>query len=361
MTKKKKTTVTQQTKVTNSISNYTKWWSNGNTLAVQQGKAGLKYPFFVVKTSLKLQAVSTYHWNNGQGVTPGKITLMEFKPEDANADGSFDTKKGNIFGPYQAKGRDYNRFWDIFPNITLSAGYYCVIDSEPDTWSYNSTSKNEGFADVYGEEGTETAVTTTPKPTAKATNTPVPAATSKPSATPKASVTEQGTPLPTLSPGEDMTESYEEHNSQPDEDYILPTAEPIGSKEDIGIQTSVSYSSGDINNASKKTAKVTAGNTKVTLGNVTVDYEDLNLDEDHAAVNVTLSTLSEKTDAKSGYSVKAWNLDTGSSEDYLIPVSVTMPYDSSVKDPEQELRVEAYNKNTGAWEEFHYGGGTAAL
>ncbi|MGZ9190602.1 MAG: hypothetical protein ACXW39_11160, partial [Nitrospira sp.] len=60
---------------------------------------------------------------------------------------------GLLFGPWgvagsAGQGGVPNAFWTATPNVTLPAGTYTIIDSEPTTWSQNSQSGNRGFSTV---------------------------------------------------------------------------------------------------------------------------------------------------------------------------------------------------------------------
>jgi hypothetical protein len=124
--------VTAQAK---NVSDYKQFWSNVNTSGVSNGPT--KATTFKVKSGkkLKLNAISIYQYNYGSGKTPGRITL----------------KKGKTtIGTWKAQGRYYNQWWDVFPGITLQAGTYTITCSSKSTWSYNGTSNNAGFAEVYG-------------------------------------------------------------------------------------------------------------------------------------------------------------------------------------------------------------------
>lgn len=119
-----------------SVSDYTVYWSNVNPSGVYNGPTSATK--FTVPSGKKLQldAISLYHYNYGSGKTPGKITL----------------KKGSTkIGTWSATGHYYNQWWDVFPNKTLSAGTYTITCSSKSTWSYNSSSENAGFAEVYGK------------------------------------------------------------------------------------------------------------------------------------------------------------------------------------------------------------------
>jgi hypothetical protein len=92
----------------------------------------------------QITQVATYHWNNGQGATPGTISLQKVGVID-----------GGFFGPFAAVGSTgqnnvTNAAWLATPNVTVPAGTYAMIDSDPATWSFNTTSSNSGFVRVWG-------------------------------------------------------------------------------------------------------------------------------------------------------------------------------------------------------------------
>ena len=96
---------------------------------------------FTLGTSWWATEIRTYHWNNGQGATPGTITLVG--------------DNGVIYGPWQASGEPgsggvANAYWVIEPNVVLGPGTYIVADSDPDTWSQNDDTGGRGMAWGYG-------------------------------------------------------------------------------------------------------------------------------------------------------------------------------------------------------------------
>lgn len=94
--------------------------------------------FEVPGTDLFLQAISTYHYNGGNGVTPGTISIWDWDTDIC-------------LGEWQATGRDGNKWWDVFPDITLEGGrWYYVRTSSDATWSFNSKSANQGFVEIRG-------------------------------------------------------------------------------------------------------------------------------------------------------------------------------------------------------------------
>ena len=40
--------------------------------------------------------------------------------------------------------------WDVFPDIDLQPGYYCIVDSDPSTWSSNEESGGMYFTEIRG-------------------------------------------------------------------------------------------------------------------------------------------------------------------------------------------------------------------
>ena len=121
------------------VGDYSIIGSNGNIYAVQDGP-GYDLPV-CFDTDVYVQSISTYHWNSGNGAVPGTISIED---ED-----------GNVLGTWEAVGRmGYldapDAYWDVFPNIMLEADtWYYIVDSDNDTWSYNSESQG-GMVEVRG-------------------------------------------------------------------------------------------------------------------------------------------------------------------------------------------------------------------
>jgi hypothetical protein len=108
-------------------------WYNGNVGAITgTAKSPTKVTF---DTPVKVTYVETYHWNGGKGITPGKISL--------------EGDDGTVYGPWDAVGMEgqggvNNAYWIVRPDVTLKAGTYTVIDSDPSTWSTNAGMGNAG-------------------------------------------------------------------------------------------------------------------------------------------------------------------------------------------------------------------------
>lgn len=82
----------------------------------------------------------TYHYFN-KGRKPGKIALRH--------------DDGTVYGPWHTSGLKgqggvQNATWVCRPNVEIKAGRYTVLDSDPDTWSFNSGSDGAGFTLIMG-------------------------------------------------------------------------------------------------------------------------------------------------------------------------------------------------------------------
>ena len=99
---------------------------------------------FTLTQPALITQISDYHWNSGRGAAPGTIGIQH--------------NPGALVGTYKAAGSAgsggvQNANWTATPNVCIPAGEYVVIDSSQATWSFNSASKNEGFANVLGTYG----------------------------------------------------------------------------------------------------------------------------------------------------------------------------------------------------------------
>lgn len=94
-----------------------------------------------ISTPHVITLIQNYHWNNSRGSQPGTIALRGVN--------------GAMYGPWRTSGLPgqggvRNASWICYPNITIPAGAYTVIDSEPSTWAHNSQSGGRGFTRVDG-------------------------------------------------------------------------------------------------------------------------------------------------------------------------------------------------------------------
>jgi hypothetical protein len=101
---------------------------------------------FTLDRSYSITEIRTYHWNYGQGQTPGIIGI-----QDSN---------GKVWGMWPASGQPGmggvpGAYWSVRLNLELPPGEYTILDSDPATWSHNSDTGGEGIVWVYGCEVSE--------------------------------------------------------------------------------------------------------------------------------------------------------------------------------------------------------------
>ena len=137
-----------------------KLFDNSNGGGVQNG--GKPAVFTTKKRTYCLASITTYHWNNGQGATPGTIGLKVV----AGLGGA-----GNTLGPLAAtgsagQGGAPNVNWTATAGqpIVLDGSYSCQ-DSDPATWSQDPASHGQGFCTVYVTTAVATKAARPAKPT----------------------------------------------------------------------------------------------------------------------------------------------------------------------------------------------------
>lgn len=107
-------------------------YSTNNIGGVTSSSGGPTAPAtFTVTDSAYIEKISNYHYASSD--TPGTISLHE--------------SGGEIYGPWNAV---LDGYWRVYPNITIPPGTYTIIDSKPDSWSYNSESGYAGMTEVVG-------------------------------------------------------------------------------------------------------------------------------------------------------------------------------------------------------------------
>ena len=116
-------------------------FNNGNIYTVYNNPT--KPTTVTFTTSVKINSISDYHWNNGQGDTPGSIALKH--------------SDGTTYGWWTATGSPGqggvpNAYWTATPGVTVKAGTYTVLDSDPSTWSQNSQSGNAGMTRILYQQ-----------------------------------------------------------------------------------------------------------------------------------------------------------------------------------------------------------------
>ena len=117
-----------------SVEDYEVLSSNFNPGAVQNGPP--KVANFESNYPIQLDAITVYHWNNGNGATPGQIMI-------------YDADSNRVLHTFIAYGRYNDTYWDCYPDIILSAGKYYIKDSGWDTASWNSNAAG-GMMELRG-------------------------------------------------------------------------------------------------------------------------------------------------------------------------------------------------------------------
>lgn len=97
---------------------------------------------YTPKEDVRLQGITTYHWNDGKGSKAVAISIY--------------TGGGGCIGVWEAKARIGNNvpanvYWDVSADVELKAGTtYYIEDSDKATWSWNEESKKVGFFELRG-------------------------------------------------------------------------------------------------------------------------------------------------------------------------------------------------------------------
>ncbi|MCR4740317.1 MAG: carbohydrate-binding protein [Lachnospiraceae bacterium] len=95
---------------------------------------------FTIDEACHISSIMTYHWNNGKGEEPGKISLRK----DRTVIGTWDAEG------YDGMGEVKNANWVAAVDLDLEPGTYQVLDSDTETWSFNGGSEGMGFAELRG-------------------------------------------------------------------------------------------------------------------------------------------------------------------------------------------------------------------
>jgi hypothetical protein len=124
-------------------------YSNFNKETVSSGPNSTGTEVFI-NTAARITGLETYHFNDGSGVNPAPVNGMIGLKDMAGNWVVPPTQANGIPGQNIPGHNGANESSMANVNQVVQAGEYVVVDSEPSTWSYNSTSKNQGFAAVYG-------------------------------------------------------------------------------------------------------------------------------------------------------------------------------------------------------------------
>jgi hypothetical protein len=120
-----------------------------------------------------LVSIDTYHWNGGDGATPGTISLAS----ETGTLGPW-TATGSPGSPTETYPEGVpNANWSVAfgsaSQPTVINGTYVCQDSDPSTWSQNETSGGQGFCKVVVQTAQPVTTSTTTTSTTSTTTTPV--------------------------------------------------------------------------------------------------------------------------------------------------------------------------------------------
>jgi hypothetical protein len=97
---------------------------------------------FTLEHDAKITGIFTYHWNADEDTF--REQTISLKKDDNTIYGPWPVKAGN--GSWNKS----NVNWYVFPDQTIPAGTYTIIDSHNDSWSKNSETGNRGMCTVKG-------------------------------------------------------------------------------------------------------------------------------------------------------------------------------------------------------------------
>lgn len=114
-------------------------YNNGNIYGCLNNP--LRPTNFSIDRPALITKITNYHWNNGRGRVPGRITLLH--------------SDGTRYGPWQANGRSGQAgapevYWDCPVDLVIKPGFYTVIDSDPPSWSHNPQNGGAGMTEITG-------------------------------------------------------------------------------------------------------------------------------------------------------------------------------------------------------------------
>jgi hypothetical protein len=151
------------------VGSETELFNNSNGDEVENG--GTEPSFSTDGRAYCLISISTYHWNDGNGETPGTIGLLSEEGSLGPWDATGSTGQATDMYPDGVP----NASWTVTPTSTepvVIDGDYACDDSDPATWSQNAASDEEGFCEVWVKDAEQTTTTTGTTETTTTTTTP---------------------------------------------------------------------------------------------------------------------------------------------------------------------------------------------
>ncbi|MPM05111.1 hypothetical protein SDC9_51396 [bioreactor metagenome] len=108
-------------------------YTTNNIAAVESSPSGPANPAqFTVTGPTHIAKIGNYHY--GYAHTSGTISLM-----DTNS---------TVYGPWSTANE--GGYWCVYPDAEVPAGTYTVVDSNPESWSFNLDSGNAGMTEIVG-------------------------------------------------------------------------------------------------------------------------------------------------------------------------------------------------------------------
>src|SRR5262249_4927111 len=135
-------------------------FNNFNSAAVSTGPN--LPPLFGLGAPARITELVTYHWNNGRGAIPSAIYLRSSTGQTWQFPARGDS--GQNGAP--------SVNWVAAANVVVPPGYYTVMDSDPNTRSYNAQSGFRHFAIVRGYYVSQPVPPPPPPPAPVPTSTP---------------------------------------------------------------------------------------------------------------------------------------------------------------------------------------------
>lgn len=113
-----------------------------NIMVLDENMTPVKHrPSFYIAKKHKITTITNYHWNGGNGSSPGTIKLLDGNGKEVAA--------AKAIGRSGAGGRP-NVYWEARMDKVIPPGRYTITDTDWLTWSCNERSGNQGITTVRG-------------------------------------------------------------------------------------------------------------------------------------------------------------------------------------------------------------------
>lgn len=122
-----------------------------DTVAGVHGNPARKTVFTLQRSTL-ITGILTYHWNDGQGATPGTIGLRKLTGESVGTWNAVARQGAPSSTGWPIQNNPPYYYWTVRPESILGPGTYEVVDSDRASWSTNDETKGMGVTWVFGED-----------------------------------------------------------------------------------------------------------------------------------------------------------------------------------------------------------------